>query len=196
MTVCKKVRPYPVVSKDYLRKQLKPGDLVFTYNVKEKTFFSKYDLFYIFTNEDIVHAQYVVEYQGQPYVLNTYNTDRYNRRRKYFKDEKSIILVVQKGDISAGLEPLEEFLNAESGTYAYVRVVKTEKKRRVFEESDKELVKSLVDSKSTHCCKALANYLERYGLISNTSGMNDFFYYLPDVLIKKLGVVNDMSYQM
>jgi hypothetical protein len=195
MTACKTIRPYPRVSREYLRKQLKPGDLVFTYNIKERAF-SRYDLFYIFTNEDIVHAQYVIEYQGKPYVLNSYNTERYNRRRKYFQDEKSIVLIAQKGDILAGLEPLEEFLNAECGTYAYVRVVKTEKKHKVFEESDKEVVKPLVNYKWTHCCKALANYLQHHGLIENTSGMSDFFYYLPDVLMKKLGVVRDMSYQI
>lgn len=196
MTLCKTIRPYPRVSRDYLRKQLKPGDLVFTYNVKEKTLISKYDLFYIFTNEDIVHSQYVVEYQGKPYVLNTYSTERYNRRRKYFQDEASIILLVQNGELSARLEPLEEFLNAECGTYAYVRVVKTKKKITVFEESDKELLRQLARITPTHCCKALANFLEHHGLMSNTSGMSDFFYYCPDVLIKKLGVVRDMSYQV
>jgi hypothetical protein len=150
----------------------------------------------MFGNEDEVHAAYAVEYNSKVYVLNTYTTAYYRDRKPGFKDLNRIILVGENSYASGRLEPLEEFLNAETYFNSFVRVVKTKKKTRVFNENNKDMIKELANQKLIHCCMAVGKYLESEGVIQNRSGYADVLYYMPDVLRKILGQVSNTLYRM
>ena len=196
MLVFKMYRNIPKVSKGYVRGKIKPGDLLFTFNVKERTAFSIYNIAHVASNEDLVHSLYAIEYNGQPYVFNTYTAELFEKRKKYFKEVDSLILLADNGGVSGRLEPLDEFLNAESGTNSFVRVVKTRKKVEAFNDSDREFLEKLVSISPIHCCMAVGKYLERNRLLSNVSAYSDFLYYTPDVLRKKLEPTSDRVYQL
>jgi hypothetical protein len=95
------------------------------------------------------------------------------------------------------MEPLEEFLRTESNLNSYIKIVRTEKKPRAFDMSQKKLFKELADKWwNIHCCKVIGKYLESQGLSENRSGYSDFLYYFPDVLRKNLKQKDEILIQL
>jgi hypothetical protein len=197
MMVFKTVRNAIKVTKEDLEPVIEPGDLVYTYNVLDREMIlNPYNVAHIVMNEDEVHVSYAIEYNSKVYLLNTYTSELYRMREPRFKDPSRIILLGKNWFASGRLEPVDEFLHAESVTNSFVRVVKTRKKVAPFDESKMGIIREISSKNVIHCCMVVGKYLEGEGVIENRSGYSDFLYYFPDVLRKALGEVSNTLYQM
>ena len=174
------------------------GDLIHICSVKDAIpFLDPFNLVCMFSNEEEVHTAYAVRYQSKLYVLNSYATFLFNRRKPYYKDPNSVIVLESNKIVTFFMEPLEEFLGVESNLNSYLKIVKTEKKPTEFDMNQKKLFQKLAGEWwEIHCCKALGKYLESQGLSENRSGYTDFLYYFPDVLRKNLKATSEQLIQL
>ena len=172
------------------------GDLIHICSVKDEIpFVDPFNLVCMFFNEDDVHTAYAIEYNSRLYVLNSYATFLFNRRK--YKDPSSVIVLEANKIVTFFMEPVEEFLQVESSTNSFLKIVKTEKKPAAFDMSQKKLFQKLASEWwKIHCCKTLGKYFESQGMAENRSGYTDFLYYVPDVLRKSLGVRSERLIQL
>ncbi len=182
-------------TKEQLKEKIQPGDLIHTAGVVQASILDGFNIARMIVNENEIHTQYAISHNNQLYVLNTYETPYFNFRKKSFINPESVIIIETNNKYTGAMEPLDEFLHVESLDKSYVRVVKTEKKVTVF-EPNKEVFKTLVNSKFAQCAQVVGKYLETQGLSVNRSIYSDLFYYTPDVVRKTLGVVSNTLYQL
>lgn len=196
MLVFKTVRNVPLITKEELKEKIEPGDLLQTFNVKDMDLLSPYNIVHVLSNEDQVHTLYAIEHDSSVYVLNTYTTDIFSKRKHYFKNLDSLILIKETSEVSGRLEPIDEFVRAESVSNSFVRVIKTKKKAPKLDLSQKEMLASLSEKRFVHCAMVVGKYLESQGVIENRSAYSDFLYYMPDVIRNSLGVISDQVYRI
>lgn len=170
------------VKERYTEGDIKPGHLVstFCYNVHDTFYILTRQLTMLFTGYTYFHTALAVEYQNSTYMLHAVPGDLLDDRKDCSYKEQ-IIRVLKHNSWSFYLEPLESFIEAERKRNSFLKIIDTGTPLRyneAFATTPPER-KSLL-----HCCYFLAKYLEKEGMMYNSSNLDDFLYYTPYQLHK------------